>query len=138
MYKILVVFLISILTVFVFSQQSDVTEDDERTLSKLLDVPSATYRFTAKHGMVEFCNLTRVKVKGFRPGCVEKNGDEFLIVEERDFEDAKIPAARKNRNTCRLSHVNHGGFPYGGECERGKLAVIEVSLANGRTWKLVP
>jgi hypothetical protein len=96
MRRVSVVFLISILTVLAFSQQSDVSEDDKRTLSKLLDVPSETYRFTASHGWVEFCNLTRVKVKGFRPGCVERKGDELLIVEERDFKEAKIQAATKN------------------------------------------
>ena len=138
MRRISVAFLILILTVLAFSQKSDVSEDDERTLSKLLDVRTATYKFTAQNGMVAFCNLTSVKVKGFRPACVEKNGDRLLIVEEREFEDAEIPPMRKNRNTCRLSYVNHGGFPYGGECERGKLAVIEVSLTDGKTWKLVP
>ncbi len=138
MRRISATFLILILTVLAFSQKSDVSEDDKRTLARLLDVPTATYKFTAQNGMVAFCNLTDVKVTGFRPACVEKNGDEFLIVEEREFEDADIPAARKNRSSCRLSYVNHGGFPYGGECERGKLTVIEVTLANGKTWKLVP
>lgn len=138
MRKISTAFLILVLTILAFSQKSDVSEDDERTLSKLLDVSTATYKFTAQNGMVAFCNLTNVKVKGFRPACVEKNGDDFLIIQEREFEEEEIPAVRKTRNTCHLRYVNHGGFPYGDECERGKLAIIEVSLANGKTWKLVP
>jgi hypothetical protein len=138
MRKILAILLIANLAALVSSQEPAKNEDEERTLSKLLKVPSATYKFTADNSGVAFCNLTRVAIKGFRPGCVEKKDDKFLILEKRNFEDAKIPGERKNRRLCRVSFVNHGGFPYGGECERGKLAVIEVALANGTVWKLVP
>lgn len=138
MRKILIAFLILVLTILTFSQKSDLSDDDQRTLSILLDVPTATYKFTAQNGTVAFCNLNSVKVKGFRPACVEKTSDKFMIIQKREFEEEEIPAARKNRSTCHLRYVNHGGFPYGDECERGKLAIIEVLLANGKTWKLVP
>jgi hypothetical protein len=38
---------------------------------------------------------------------------------------------------CYFKDLSQQLLPYE-ECENGKLAVIEVVLANGKIWKLVP
>ena len=107
--------------------------------SKLLVAPSATYRLEAAHNGrgYQFCNSSAVRVVQFRLGCVESKGAKYRIVTQRPFENGDLAAADGTNLSCRMWESNHGFFP-GEACNKGKLAVTEVTLANGSVWKLKP
>ena len=125
---------IVILTALAFSQQS-LERYEKETQSKLLDEPSATYKLTAKGRAIQCCNRTSKVVTGFRLGCAEKKDGELRILSKREFEKHELPAEGETF-TC-WSVAAFDAFPVE-ECSAGKLAVIEVALADGSVWKLKP
>ena len=107
--------------------------------ARLLHVPAATYRLEATdngRGYM-FCNYSATRVVSFRLGCVQGSNEELQIVSKRGLEETSL-AARSERNVrCRFWLSNHGLFP-GQACDEGKLAVVEVALADGTIWALRP
>ncbi len=104
--------------------------------AELFDAPTATYKLRAMYNGkgFEFCNYSKVRVTGYRLGCVKQKKNEFRIMSERDFQATSLRAQDENVE-CQFWTSNHGFFPTA-ECEKGKLAVIEVALENETTWKL--
>ncbi len=136
-----VVLLISILVISptLLVGQSSREEGVKAIESKLLDVPSAPHKLKASYNGrgYEFCNASDARVVKFRLGCAEKKNSELKILSERKLEEADLPPAEGKSLSCRFWGSNHGLFP-GEACEEGKLAVVEVVLADGAVWKLKP
>jgi hypothetical protein len=131
---ILVASFLTALTAVALPQQS-LESLEKETRSKLLDEPAAAYKLTAKGRAVQFCNRTPKAVTGFRLGCAEKKDGGLHILSERDFEKRELPAEGE-AFTC-WSVVAFHAFPLE-ECSKGKVAAIEVALADGTVWKLKP
>ena len=106
--------------------------------SRLLEVPTAQYRLTASaNGRgYQFCNTSPVGVLQFRLGCADRKNGKLRILSEREFENGDLPRAEAGYDvSCRLWDSNHGFFP-GEPCKKGRLAIVEVLLENGRAWTL--
>ena len=105
--------------------------------SKLLDVPNAPYKLNASSNGrgYQFCNTSAIRIVRFRLGCVDKKKDELKILNEQPIADGDLAPANGKEVSCRFWDSNHGFFP-GEACKKGKLAVIEVELADGTAWKL--
>lgn len=115
-------------------------EEGMKTIkSKLLDAPSAAYKLSASYNGsgYEFCNNSDTRVVKFRLGCVEKKNGELKILSKRKIEEIDLPPADENHIVCKSWSSNHGFFP-GEVCKKGKLAIVEVTLANGAVWNLKP
>jgi hypothetical protein len=126
---------LSLLSVVIFAQQS--REAYVKAIeAELFNAPATTYKLRAMYNGkgFEFCNYSKVRVTGYRLGCVKQKKNELRIVSERDFQTTSLKSQDENVE-CQFWSSNHGFFPTG-ECEKGKLAVIEVSLEDGTTWKL--
>jgi hypothetical protein len=119
--------------------QSSREEGVKAIESKLLDVPSASYKLKASYNGrgYEFCNTSDARVVKFRLGCAKKKNGELKILDERKLEETELAPSGEKGMSCKLWGSNHGFFP-GEACEKGKLAVIEVGLADGTVWKLKP
>jgi hypothetical protein len=74
---------------------------------------------------------------GFRLGCIEKKNGKFSIVSERTFVHVDLNPASQDTNECRVWESNDRLLP-SEACSEGKLAVVEVKLADDRLWKLNP
>ena len=133
--------LISILTAFpvLLVGQMSREEGVKAIESKLLDVPAVPYKLKASYNGrgYQFCNASDAHVAKFRLGCVGKKNGVLKILSERKLDEADLPPADGNSLACRFWGSNHGFFP-GEACEKGKLAIIEVVLADGVAWKLKP
>ncbi len=135
---VLLISLLLILPVLLVGQAS--REEGVKAIeSKLLAVPSASYKLKASYNGrgYQFCNTSNARVVKFRLGCVGKKNGELNILNERDLEEADLSPADEKSFSCKFWRSNHGFFP-GRACEEGKLAVIEVMLADGAAWKLKP
>ena len=124
-----------LLSIVIFAQQS--REDGVRDIqSKLFDASSASYKLNPLYNGrgFEFCNFSNVRVTGYKLGCVKRKKGELRILSERDFRATGLKP-KDEGSECQFWNSNHGFFPTG-ECEKGKLAVIEVALGDGTTWKL--
>lgn len=135
---ILFISLLIMLPCLIMAQQSR-EEGIKAIESKLLDVPNAPYKLNASSNGrgYQFCNASAVRVVRFRLGCVEKKNGELKILNERPFANGDLAPANEKEVSCRLWDSNHGFFP-GEACKKGKLAVVEVELADGAVWKLKP
>lgn len=104
--------------------------------AELFDAPAATYKLRASYNGkgFEFCNYSKVRVTGYRLGCVKRKKGELRILSERDFQATKLKPQDENVE-CQFWSSNHGFFPIE-ECEKGKLAVIEVALEDETTRRL--
>jgi len=104
--------------------------------SRLLDVRTAPYKLTASaNGKgYQFCNTSTVGVLQFRLGCADRKNGKLRILSEREFENGDLPRAGQEIS-CKFWDSNHGFFP-GQACKKGRLAVVEVLLENGRAWTL--
>jgi len=107
--------------------------------SKLLDVPAAPYKLKASYNGrgFDFCNTSDARVVKFRLGCAKKKEGELKILSERKLEETDLVPSGEKGMSCQFWGSNHGFFP-GEACEKGKLAVVEVVLADGAVWKLKP
>ena len=105
--------------------------------SKLLNTPSAPYKLAASHNGrgYEFCNSSAVRVTTYRLGCVEKKSTGLKILVERQVETGNLDPPNGKLESCVLWDCRDCLFP-GDACKNGKLAVTEVNLADGTTWKL--
>jgi hypothetical protein len=133
---VLLASLFMILPCLIGAQQS--REEGVKAIeSKLLDGSDAPYKLNASQNGrgYEFCNRSAVQVVRFRLGCVDKMKDELKIISKRPFDEAYLPPGDEKRVWCKFWSSNHGFFP-GEACKRGKLAIIEVDLANDTVWKL--
>ena len=121
-----------------FAGQSSREEGVKAIESRLLDVPSASYKLRASYSGrgYEFCNTSSARVVKFRLGCAKRKDGQLKILSERKLQETNL-APSGEKNSCQLWGSNHGFFP-GEACEKGKLAVIEVVLADGALWKLKP
>jgi hypothetical protein len=136
--KFLHIGVLTALTVLLAGQSS--REEGVKAIeSKLLDVASASYKLKASYNGrgYEFCNASDARVVKFRLGCVKKKNGELKILCERKLEDTDLAPSGEKGMSCQFWGSNHGFFP-GEACDKGKLAVIEVVLANGVVWKLKP
>ncbi len=127
---------IGLLSIVNLAQQS--TEEAIKAIkSKLFDAPKVIYKLEAMNTgkSFSFCNTSKKRVTGFRLGCVKSKKSELRILSERDFQTADLMPEAENNLQCHFWSSNHGFFPTE-ECEKGKLAVIEVALEDGTTWKL--
>ena len=128
-------FAVNLLSIVIFAQQS--REDGVRDIeAKLFDASSATYKLSPTYNGrgFQFCNFSNVRVTGYKIGCVKRKKGELRILSERDFQTTELKPKDKG-SECQFWISNHGFFPTG-ECEKGKLAVIEVALGDGTMWKL--
>ena len=133
--------LISILATFpvMFAGQLSREEGVKAIESKLLDVPSAPYKLKASYNGrgYEFCNTSNARVVKFRLGCAKRKNGELKILSERKLKETDLTPSGEKGMSCKFWGSNHGFFP-GEDCEKGKLAVIEVVFADGGVWKLKP
>jgi hypothetical protein len=114
------------------------TDDGVRWVkSRLLDVPSARFKLEAGRNGTSygFCNSSPIRVVSSRLGCVEKKSGGLKILVERPLENVDLDPPNGSIQSCSYADCSDCSFP-GGECKKGKLAVIEVNLADGTTWKL--
>jgi len=105
--------------------------------SKLFDAPSAAYKLTAaRNGRgYQFCNTSAARVVSFRLGCVERKRTALKILSERSSQAGDLAPLNGDTVDCRAWDCNDCFFP-GEACKKGKLAVIEVALADGTVWTL--
>ena len=125
-----------ILSNFTFAQVS--TQEYVRFMqSKLFDANSAEYKLEALgNGRgIGFFNRSKVAVTQFRLGCVKRKKNQVIIFNERSLETNKLSPMDGENIEGVFWGSNHGFFPLE-ECKKGKLAVIEVYLEDGDTWKL--
>jgi len=134
-------FFVSLVSVATFlpllSRAQDSREAGVRAIkSRLLDVPTAPYKLSALYNGrgYQFCNTSNVRVVRFRLGCGEKKNSKLKVLNERPFQDGDLAPANQTLS-CRSWDSNHGFFP-GEACKKGRLAVVEVDLADGTVWKL--
>src|SRR5262245_57779579 len=105
--------------------------------SQLLDVGSVPYKLEASYSGrgFEFCNKGRDLVERFRLGCAESKDGTYRVRSERPWFEGSVAPADGTNVSCRLWDAHHGFFPVE-ICNKGKLAVVQVELANGIKWKL--
>jgi hypothetical protein len=105
--------------------------------SKLFDARNAAFRLNASSSGrgYEFCNRSTQHVVGFRLGCVENKKGRLLILSERALENSDLEHATEKAISCNFWSGLHGFFP-GEECKKGKLAIIQVRVADETEWKI--
>jgi hypothetical protein len=133
---ILFIYISMVVPIFSFGQQST----KERVLeleSRLFSLPDAPYQLNVESfgSGYEFCNNSAKGVVKLRLGCVERKKDGLSIVSERPFVDADIGPADYDTSTCLYWKLDDHLFP-GETCSEGKLAIVEVELADKTVWKL--
>jgi hypothetical protein len=136
-FKFLFLF-VSFLLIISSASAQIVTEEYVRFLkSKLFDVGAAEYKLEAmKNGKgIEFINRSKSAVINFRLGCAKTKKNRIVILSERSYDDNRLRPMSGDVVEGRFWSANHGFFPLE-ECKKGKLAVIEVQLEDGKIWKL--
>jgi hypothetical protein len=130
--------LLILIPISIFGQHAN-NERVRELKSRLFNLPSAPYRLDVEFfgNGYEFCNNSAKHIVKFRLGCVEKKNDELNILTERPYLDVDIYPPTSDEIFCRYWHSNDRFFP-GEACSEGKLAVVEVGLADGTLWKLRP
>ena len=105
--------------------------------SQLLDVGSVAYKLEASYSGrgFQFCNPGRDSVERFRLGCAEIRDGTFRVRSERPWLEGFESPADGTSVSCRFWDSLHGFFPVE-ICKKGKLAVVQVELADGLKWKL--
>ena len=107
--------------------------------SKLFDASFAPYQLRVRENGrgIEFCNTSKKRVKHIQLGCVKKKNGELFILSKRDLVKWDVDPITEESEICGFWNTNHGIFPVD-ECEKGKLALIEVGFEDDTTWKLNP
>jgi hypothetical protein len=106
---------------------------------RLLDYEPAQYKLKPllQGRGYEFCNNTSARIISFHLGCVERKKHDLRIVETRPLQEKVLEPAKADRIECVSWDSDHGIFLLQGEeCNKGKLAVVEVSFADGGKWTL--
>ncbi len=121
-----------------FTSAQTTSEENVRFLkSKLFNVGSAEYKLEPmKNGRgIEFVNRSNDVIIQFRLGCVKIKHNRLTILSEENLENTRLDIPTDNKFQTISWSATHGFFPLD-ECKKGKLAVVEVHLENGKIWKL--
>lgn len=122
-----------VLLVAAFAQTQKERDFTRINTAKLFENAPGPVKLTAKEFAVTLCNTARVQLTQYRIGCIEKKEDKFQIVHKDELVDDQIEG---NGGSLTIERT-HTVFPFD-ECTKGKLAVIEVTFADGTRWELQP
>ena len=102
-----------------------------------LHIGSAPVRIECGNNGFLLSNAAAKSVVSLRLGCVQVNGDAILVHDCRERVACDLPPADSRLDGSRrvlMTGASHG-FP--DACSTGRLAVVEVTFADGSSWAAV-
>jgi len=113
------------------------TAESQPSVELCLNIGSAPVRIECSDNGFLLSNSASKSVVSLRLGCVQVNGDAILVHDCRERVTCDLPPAGSRLDGSRqvlMIGASHG-FP--DACSTGRLAVVEVTFADGSSWAAV-